>query len=87
VFAKGASVNGAQSGGSVITDKPKLGRAAEAMASASSKPIGQDRLEVWRDGSAICIIAVGSHGDPLDLGEHEVEDLIAKLQSLLEVDR
>ena len=47
----------------------------------------QDRLQVWRDGSAICVIAVGSHGDPLDLGEHEVEDLIAKLQAALAEDR
>jgi hypothetical protein len=45
--------------------------------------IDQDRLEVWHDGSAICVIAVGSHGDPLDLGEHEVEGLIAKLQDAL----
>jgi hypothetical protein len=46
-----------------------------------------DRLEVWHDGSAICIIAVGSQGDPLDLGEHEVEDLIEKLQTALAQDR
>ena len=43
----------------------------------------QDRLDAWYDGSAICLIAVGSHGDPLDLGEHEVEALIEKLQALL----
>ena len=42
-----------------------------------------DRLEAWYDGSAICVIAVGSHGDPLDLGEHEVEAFIAKLQLCL----
>jgi len=42
-----------------------------------------DRLEVWVDGSAICLIAVGSHGDPLDLGEEEVETLIEKLQAAL----
>jgi hypothetical protein len=40
----------------------------------------QDRLNVWYDGSAICVIAVGSHGVPLDLGENEVEALIEKLQ-------
>lgn len=43
----------------------------------------QDRLDVWYDGSAICVIAVGSHGDPLDLSESEVETLIAKLQESL----
>jgi hypothetical protein len=43
----------------------------------------QDRLDVWYDGSAICVIAVGSHGDPLDLSESEVEALIAKLQESL----
>jgi hypothetical protein len=43
----------------------------------------QDRLDVCYDGSAICVIAVGSHGDPLDLGENEVEALIAKLQEAL----
>lgn len=44
----------------------------------------QDRLDAWHDGSAICVIAVGSHGDPLDLGEHEVEAFIEKLQRLLD---
>jgi len=44
----------------------------------------QDRLEAWYDGSAICIIAVGSHGDPLDLSDDEVEQFIAKLQSCLQ---
>lgn len=43
----------------------------------------QDRLDVWYDGTAICVIAVGSHGDPLDLGEREVEELITKLQEAL----
>jgi hypothetical protein len=47
----------------------------------------QERLEVWYDGSAICLIAVGSHGDPLDLSDQEVEDLIAKLQECLEKSR
>src|SRR3569832_1645875 len=42
-----------------------------------------DRLEVRVDGSAICLIAVGSHGDPLDLGEEEVETLLEKLQEAL----
>lgn len=43
----------------------------------------QDRMEVWYDGAAICVIAVSSHGDPLDLSENEVEALIAKLQESL----
>ena len=43
----------------------------------------EDRLDVWYDGSAICLIAVGSHGDPLDIGEEEVHALIAKLQQCL----
>lgn len=42
-----------------------------------------DRLDAWFDGSAICFIAVGSHGDPLDLGEEEVLALIEKLQQCL----
>ena len=42
-----------------------------------------DRMGAWYDGSAICVIAVGSHGDPLDLSESEVEALIAKLQESL----
>ncbi len=43
----------------------------------------QDRLDAWYDGSAICVIAIGSHGDPLDLGESEVEAFIAKLEKCL----
>ena len=43
----------------------------------------QDRLDAWWDGSAICVIAVGSHGDPLDLGEEEVQAFIEKLQVCL----
>ena len=43
----------------------------------------EGRLDAWYDGSAICIIAVSSHGDPLDLGEEEVEALIEKLQKCL----
>ena len=41
------------------------------------------RLDAWYDGSAICLIAVGAHGDPLDLAEDEVRALIAKLQQCL----
>jgi hypothetical protein len=43
----------------------------------------EDRLEAWYDGSAICVIAIGSHGDPLDLGEVEVEAFIERLRECL----
>lgn len=43
----------------------------------------EDRLDAWYDGSAICLIAVGAQGDPLDLGDEEVRALIAKLQQCL----
>ena len=49
----------------------------------AEKLFENDRLDVYYDGSAICVVAVGSHGDPLDLGEGEVEDLIARLQAAL----
>ena len=49
--------------------------------------LDRERLEVWHDGSAICVIAVGPCGDPLDLGEGEVEGLIEKLQAALAQDR
>lgn len=42
-----------------------------------------DRLEAWNDQSAICVIAVGSHGDPLDLGENEVRAFIRQLEGCL----
>jgi len=42
-----------------------------------------ERLDAWYDGSAICLIAVGAQGDPLDLGDDEVRALIAKLQYCL----
>jgi len=45
--------------------------------------IKKDRLDAWFDGSAICVIAVGSHGDPLDLADHEVEQFIEKLSDCL----
>jgi hypothetical protein len=48
------------------------------------KKKGEDRLDAWYDGSAICVIAVGSSGDPLDLSQHEVERFIEKLQACLE---
>jgi len=44
----------------------------------------EDRLDAWFDGSAICLIAIGAHNDPLDLSADEVEDLIAKLQGCLQ---
>jgi hypothetical protein len=47
----------------------------------------EDRLAVWHDGSATQVIAVSAHGDPLDLGEHEVEDLIRQLESALVQER
>jgi len=51
----------------------------------SSMPkANSDRLDAWFDGSPICVIAVGSQGDPLDLNEGEVELFIAKLKSCLE---
>ena len=43
----------------------------------------EDRPDAWFDGSAVCVIAVGPQGDPLDLAEHEVEAFIAKLQRCL----
>ena len=43
-------------------------------------PVKEDRLDAWYDDSAICVIAVGAHGDPLDLEADEVEAFIAKLQ-------
>jgi len=47
----------------------------------------KDRLEAWYDGSAICVIAIGSHGDPLDLADHEVEAFIERLQACLRESR
>ena len=46
-----------------------------------------DRLDAWYDGSAICIIAVGSHGDPLDLSEEEAERYIETIQAALSAAR
>lgn len=45
--------------------------------------MSEQRLDAWYDGSAICLIAVGAHGDPLDLGDDEVRALIVKLQQCL----
>jgi len=49
--------------------------------------MSKDRLEAWYDGSAVCIIAIGSQGDPLDLSDGEVEDYIALLQDCLRKSR
>lgn len=49
----------------------------------STVPIPEDRLDAWYDGSAVCVIVIGSHGDPLDLAEHEVEAFIEKLRACL----
>ena len=43
----------------------------------------EERLDAWYDGSAICLIAVGAHGDPLDLSDDEVRALIARLEFCL----
>ena len=47
----------------------------------------EDRLDAWFDGSAICLIAIGAHNEPLDLSTEEVEALIAKLQTCLQESR
>jgi len=47
------------------------------------KLFDDERLNAWFDGSAVCVIAVGTHGDPLDLDDHEVEKFIEKLQCAL----
>jgi len=44
----------------------------------------EDRLDAWFDGSAVCLIAIGAHNDPLDLSADEVEALIVKLQGCLQ---
>jgi len=51
--------------------------------SQSNMNEGKERLDAWYDGSAICLIAVGAQGYPLDLGDDEVRALIAKLQQCL----
>jgi hypothetical protein len=50
-------------------------------------PPPKDRLDAWYDGSAICVIAVGSQGDPLDLGEQEAEAFIEKLRQCVRESR
>ena len=42
-----------------------------------------DRLDIWYDGSAIFIIAVGANGDPLDLGDQEADELLEKLKACI----
>lgn len=53
----------------------------------AEKLFEDDRLDAWSDGGAICLIAVSAYGDPLDLGEGEIEALIEKLQNLLAAER
>ena len=48
-----------------------------------STPIQPDRLDCWYDGSAICVIAVGSHGDPLDLSEDQTRAFIERLKKCI----
>ena len=43
----------------------------------------EDRLDAWYDGSAICVVAVSSDGDPLDLADHEIGEFIRKLEGCL----
>lgn len=45
--------------------------------------IKNEKLDVWFDGSAICIIAIGSHGDPLDLSENEAIEFMGKLNTCI----
>ena len=44
----------------------------------------EDKLDAWFDGSAVCLIAIGAHNEPLDLAADEVQALIEKLQHCLE---
>ena len=46
--------------------------------------VKEDRLDACYDGTAVCLIAIGAHNDPLDLSAEEVEALIAKLQGCLQ---
>lgn len=43
----------------------------------------EERLDAWYDGSSICVIAVSTHGDPLDLSENEARAFVQKLQACL----
>ncbi len=49
----------------------------------STQLFSNDRLDAWYDGSAICVVAVGTDGGPLDLGKSEVEAFIEKLMQCL----
>ena len=42
-----------------------------------------ETVEVFHDGSATTLRAVSSYGDPLDLGEGEVETVLAQLSECL----
>ncbi|XLZ71007.1 hypothetical protein ABT364_03315 [Massilia sp. SR12] len=43
----------------------------------------EDRLDAWFDGSAVCVVAVGTHGDPLDLSEDKARAFMAKIQKAI----
>ena len=49
----------------------------------STQLFSNDRLDAWYDGSGIHVVAVGTLGEPLDLGEDEVEAFIEKLKMCL----
>lgn len=62
---------------------PPAAATTESLEKTVPQLFPEDRLDAWFDGSAICVVAVGTHGDPLDLGEEEVRALIAKLEVCL----
>ncbi len=41
-------------------------------------------IELWLDQGVLMIRAVDSHGDPIELAEHEVDNLIEALRRLRE---
>jgi hypothetical protein len=43
--------------------------AAYFIMSSEKQRFPEDLLDAWYDGSAICVIAVSTHGDPLNLDE------------------
>jgi hypothetical protein len=53
------------------------------MMNIEAKKVREGRLDAWYDGSANCVIAVNSYGDPMDLGEDEVGAFIEKLTECL----
>ncbi|RQO45145.1 hypothetical protein DBV14_24145 [Variovorax sp. KBW07] len=63
-------------------EKPRQAGALPATPPEEKK----DRRQAWHDGSAICLIAVGAHGDPLDLNAAEVKALIERLEECLQAE-